>query len=155
MIEIERKWLCETSNIPIEEFVQATSITQGYLNSDPHKTIRVRTATNQGSTKATLTIKGKSSQSGLSRMEVEKDLTEEEGAELIALCNDLLISKTRYLYYFGSHTFEIDVFIGKHEGLIIAELELSSEDQEFIVPKWFGNEVTGNQNYYNLQLALN
>lgn len=88
----------------------------------------------------------------MSRYEWEKEIPAEEASQLIALCESGLIDKTRYIVPYGDHTFEVDVFHGDNEGLVIAEVELGSEDEEFQRPAWLGKEVTGDRRYYNSML---
>ena len=123
---------------------------QGYICSDPDKTVRVRVRGDKGF----LTIKGRSSEDGLSRYEWEKEIPVSEAFELMALCGSGVIDKTRYLVPFGKHTYEVDVFHGANEGLVLAEIELSDEQEAFEKPSWLGEEVTGDVRYYNSMLSL-
>lgn len=148
MIEIERKFLVRSDAYKKEAFVQ-NRISQGYLNSDPERTVRVRTK----GKKAFLTIKGKSSENGLSRYEWETEIPFEEAEELMKICLPEIIEKNRFLVRSGEHIFEVDEFYGANEGLTIAEIELSAEDSEFIKPHWLGEEVTGDKRYYNSYLG--
>jgi len=101
--------------------------------------------------KGYLTVKGKTNESGMSRFEWEKEIPFEEAGRLLGLCK-AVIDKTRYLVDVGSHTFEVDEFYGENEGLLLAEVELSSEDEQFERPDWLGEEVTGDLRYYNSRL---
>ena len=148
-IEIERKFL--VSGDFKASAVEAFHIVQGYLSTSAGVTVRVRTKGD----KAYLTIKGKTSESGLSRFEWEKEISVDEAAGLLALCGGKVIDKTRYIVPFGGHVFEVDEFHGDNVGLIMAEVELSSEDEEFGKPEWLGEEVTGDKRYYNSQLLHN
>ena len=112
------------------------------------RTVRVRIRDGKGY----LTIKGASNASGTSRYEWEKELPLEEAEELMKLCEPGVIDKTRYLVRSGRHTFEVDEFYGENEGLIVAEVELASEDEFFEKPDFIGREVTGDVRYYNSQL---
>ena len=150
MIEIERKFLVNTLEF-IDQSHKSNKITQGYLNSHPERTVRIRLKDEQ----AFITIKGKSNESGTSRLEWEKQIDYTEANQLINLCEDYVISKTRYLVTSGEHTFEIDIFHGDNEGLILAEIELTSEDEQFSKPSWLGQEVTGDLRYYNSYIANN
>jgi CYTH domain-containing protein len=150
MIEIERKFLVNTLEF-IDQSHKSNKITQGYLNSHPERTVRIRLKDEQ----AFITIKGKSNESGTSRLEWEKQIDYTEANQLINLCEDYVISKTRYLVTLGEHTFEVDVFHGDNEGLILAEIELTSEDEQFSKPSWLGQEVTGDLRYYNSYIANN
>lgn len=149
-MEIERKYLVK-SNQYKSESQEHHSITQGYLNSNPERTVRIRTR----GEKAYLTIKGKSSDSGMSRFEWEKEISISEANELLKLCEPGIIKKTRYLVEFDGHTFEVDEFQDENGGLIIAEIELESEDSDFSIPAWLGEEVTGDKRYYNSFLSKN
>lgn len=147
MIEIERKFLVRSNSFK-EQAISRERITQGYLNSHPERTVRVRTK----GEKAFITIKGKSNATGLSRFEWEKEIPVQEAEELLQLCEPGTIEKERYLVRSGNHIFEIDVFEGENEGLEIAEVELESEDSEYVSPEWLGEEVTGDIRYYNSYL---
>lgn len=144
--EIERKFLV-TGDFR-QEASESFRLIQGYISTDPDRTVRVRIKGGQGF----LTIKGRSSADGLSRYEWEKEIPVEEARELMSLCRPGVIDKTRYLVPFGGHTFEVDEFYGENEGLVIAEVELESEDEEYPRPEWLGEEVTGDRRYYNSQL---
>ncbi len=147
--EIERKFLVKGDFKP--EIVKATRITQGYLSSVPERTVRVRIKGDKGY----LTIKGIGSNSGASRYEWEKEIPVAEIDELLKICEPGVIDKTRFLVPAGSHTFEVDEFYGENEGLIVAEIELTSEDESFLKPAWLGEEVTGDPRFYNSMLMKN
>lgn len=143
MKEIERKFLVEGE---FKSFAyQVVPIVQGYLSSLPERTVRVRLY----GEKAYLTIKGKSDAKGVSRFEWEKEILPAEARELLKICEPGVIDKSRYLVRAGDHLYEVDEFHGDNEGLILAEIELLSEDEVFIKPEWLGKEVTGNPCYYN------
>lgn len=144
--EIERKFLVKGDYKPF--VTKATRITQGYLSSVPERTVRVRVKGDKGF----ITIKGIGSESGASRYEWEKEIPVDEVNELLKICEPGVIDKTRYLVPAGKHTFEVDEFYGENEGLIVAEVELSSEDEAFETPDWLGQEVTGDVKYYNSML---
>lgn len=148
MTEIEKKFLV-LSDVFKDEASGKTKILQGYLNSDPERAVRVRTKGD----KAFITVKGISNDSGMSRFEWEKEIDPEEAEALIALCEPGVIEKIRYEVELGDHTFEVDEFCGDNEGLILAEVELNSEEEEFERPDWLGEEVTGDKRYYNSQLS--
>jgi adenylate cyclase len=150
MIEIERKFLVLSDAFKSISVTQ-NQIAQGYLNSDPERTVRVRIKNNQGF----ITIKGKSNESGLSRLEWEKEIDVAEATQLLALCEKGVIHKTRYEVPFGQHVVEVDVFEGENEGLIMAEIELKSETETYAVPEWLGEEVTNDARYYNSYLSQN
>jgi len=150
MIEIERKFLV-TSKAFIAQAFKHTRIIQGFLNTNPNRTVRVRLKGNDGF----LTVKGKSSDDGLSRFEWEKQITKIEAEALLKLCEKGVIDKVRYEVAFKNHVFEIDVFSEENKGLIIAEVELNHENEVFEKPVWLGKEVTGDTRFYNSQLSLN
>lgn len=150
MVEIERKFLVK-SNLYKEEAISKERISQGYLNSHPERTVRVRIKGDKGF----LTIKGKSNATGLSRFEWEKEIPVKEAEVLIKLCEPGLIEKQRYRVRSGNYIFEIDQFEGENQGLVIAEIELESEDSEYFSPGWLGEEVTGDIRYYNSYLSKN
>jgi adenylate cyclase len=149
-IEIERKFLVKNDGFK-NESVKELRITQGYLSSVPERTVRVRIKGERGF----ITIKGMGSKSGASRFEWEKEITIEETKELLKICEQGIIDKTRYNVKSGEHTFEVDEFYGENEGLTVAEVELSSEDEKFEKPDWLGKEVTGDIRYFNSMLMKN
>jgi len=144
--EIERKFLVKGDFKT--EVESSQRITQGYLSSIPERTVRVRIKGDQGF----ITIKGIGSASGASRYEWENEIPVQEVNELLELCEPGVIDKTRYLVKSGAHTFEVDEFYGDNDGLTVAEVELSSEDEQFDRPGWLGEEVTGDARYYNSML---
>jgi adenylate cyclase len=147
--EIERKFL--VSGDFKNEVMKSTRITQGYLSSIPERTVRVRIKGDKGF----ITIKGIGSASGASRYEWEKEIPVRDVEELLRICEPGVIDKTRHLVKVGNHTFEVDEFYGDNDGLIIAEVELASEDEAFQKPEWLGNEVTGDVRYFNSMLMKN
>jgi adenylate cyclase len=148
MIEIERKFLVTSTDF-IHESHAKQDIAQGYLNSNPERTVRVRIKDDCGF----LTIKGKSNVTGASRFEWEQEIVLTEAKQLLLLSEKGTIEKTRYLVKVGKHLFEVDVFYGENEGLVIAEIELSDESEVFEKPKWLGREVTADVRYYNAYLS--
>ncbi|MBS2032199.1 MAG: CYTH domain-containing protein [Deltaproteobacteria bacterium] len=144
--EIERKFLPQ-SYAWRSEARAAVRIAQGYLCSEPSRTVRVRLKGDA----AFLTIKG-SSVDGVSRAEFEYPIPVSDGRALLALCPSVL-DKTRHLVDHGGFTWEVDEFHGMHQGLVIAELELPAVDTAFPKPAWVGREVTGDARYYNSALA--
>lgn len=147
--EIEKKFLVEGDfKVGV---VRKTRITQGYLSSVPERTVRVRIKGDIGY----LTIKGIGNASGTSRYEWETEMPVEEAKELFKLCEPGVIDKDRYLVQSGAHTFEVDEFFGDNLGLVIAEVELSAEDEIIEKPAWLGKEVTGDAKYYNAMLIKN
>lgn len=149
-LEIERKFLV-TSQAFKQEAVKSTRITQGYLSTDPERTVRVRVKGEKGY----LTIKGKSNDSGTTRIEVEEEISLAKAQTLLQLCLPGVIDKTRYEVKAGKHLWEIDEFYEANAGLTLAEIELTAENEEFIKPEWIGKEVTGDKKYYNSQLSKN
>lgn len=148
MIEIERKFLVKDNSF-LDDFSRSNRIVQGYLSSHPERTVRVRIKGENGY----LTIKGKSE--GFSRYEWEKEINIEEAEKLLQLCESGVIDKIRYDVIVGTHIFEVDVFYGENEGLVLAEIELQTEDETFEKPNWLGEEVTENIKYYNSYLSKN
>lgn len=147
MQEIERKFLLKDNSFK-KEVYDSFYIKQGYLNSHNERTTRIRIT----GEKAFITVKGKSSSSGLSRFEWEKTIPLAEAEELLKLCEPGQIEKQRFLVKFENHTFEVDEFYKDNEGLCIAEVELNSEKEEVSLPAWIGKEVTGDSKYYNSAL---
>ncbi len=145
--EIERKFLVLGDDYK-KVADKSTRIIQGYLSSDPGRTVRVRIKGSKGY----ITIKGIGSASGASRFEWEKEIPVGEVDELLKICEPGVIEKTRYEVKSGSHTFEVDEFYGENLGLVVAEVELSSEDEKFVKLEWLGEEVTGDAKYYNSML---
>ena len=149
-IEIERKFLVLGDDYKRESF-SSSRIIQGYICREHGRTVRVR----KRDDKAYLTIKGSSEDGGLSRYEFEKEITIDEVDHLMQLCEPTIIDKTRYLVRSGKHTFEVDEFYGDNDGLVMAEVELSSADEPFIKPSFIGVEVTGDPRFYNSYLSRN
>jgi adenylate cyclase len=145
--EIERKYLVKGDFRSQQG--DNIRIVQGFLSTDPRRTVRIRI---QGG-KGFLNIKGLTSESGLSRYEWEKEIPLDDAKELLRLCEPGIIEKTRYLIRYGSHIFEVDEFHGENEGLVVAEIELKTEDEEFEKPEWLGKEITGDLRYYNAMLS--
>ena len=150
MTEIERKFLVTGTDF-ISESTAQFRIVQGYLNSNPERTVRIRIKGNRGY----ITIKGKGNESGMSRFEWEKEISVIEAEALLALCEKGVIDKTRYEVPMGNHTYEVDIFTGENEGLTVAEIELQSENESFEKPNWLGKEVTSDERYYNAYLSNN
>ena len=148
MLEIERKFLVKSDNFKVVAFAK-NQIAQGYLNSHPERTVRIRIKGESGF----LTIKGKGNESGISRLEWETEIPLTEAKSLIKLCENGVIDKIRYEVKAGNHTFEVDEFFGDNEGLIVAEIELQSEDEAFEKPEWLSQEVTNDERYYNAFLS--
>ncbi len=147
-IEIERKFLVKR-NVDFSDLGDSIRITQGYLSSVKERTVRVRIKGEQGF----LTIKGVGNSAGMSRFEFEKEISLTEARELLNICEPGIIDKTRTNILVGQHTFEVDQFLGDNAGLIVAEIELQNENEEFIKPTWLAAEVTGDNKYYNSMLS--
>ncbi|PKP38150.1 MAG: adenylate cyclase [Bacteroidetes bacterium HGW-Bacteroidetes-14] len=145
--EIERKFLI-TGDYK-KEVISSRKIIQGYISSSPERTVRVRMEEQRGF----LTIKGKSTLGGLTRFEWEREISREDAENLLKLCEGSLVEKTRHIVNYESHRFEVDEFSGDNEGLVIAELELESEEESFIKPLWLGEEVSFDKRYFNLYLS--
>lgn len=150
MQEIERKFLVKSDAFKEEAF-DSQRISQGYLNSESERTVRVRTK----GEKAFITVKGKSDEKGLSRFEWEKEIPVEDAKALLKLCEPGQIEKTRYLVKCGEHTFEVDEFYGDNQGLVVAEVELGSEEEDFQAPDWLGEDVSSQSKYSNSSLTKN
>src|SRR5690606_15310875 len=148
MIEIERKFLV-ISDAYKKEALTKTKIAQGYLSKHPQRNVRIRIRAD----KAYITVKGASNASGTSRFEWEKEIDIEEGKSLLSLCERPIIDKYRYEVKSGNHIFEVDEFLDDNQGLVLAEVELTHEDETFVKPNWLGKEVTGDSRYYNSQLS--
>ena len=144
--EIERKFLVDGEYK--SKAYASSHIVQGYICSARGRTVRVRIRDDKGY----LTIKGPADASGISRYEWEKEIPLDEARDLMKICEPGAIDKTRYLVRSGRHVFEVDEFYGENEGLVIAEVELSSPDEPFEKPDFIGQEVTGDARYYNAQL---
>lgn len=144
-IEIERKFLLNDDGW--RGLGQPTLMRQGYLTSDPVRTVRVRI---EGQ-RAVITIKSKNT--GATRGEWEYEIPVPDAAELLdRLCEQPLVEKTRHRIGYKGHTWEVDEFRGENAGLVVAEIELGSEDEVFDKPGWIGREVTGDPRYYNSSL---
>ncbi len=145
-LEIERKFLINKEKLP--KLTDGKKLTQGYL-SFHQPSIRVRTASDE----AFLTIKGSSNDGGISRSEFEYPLPLQDAKELLGECKGLLIVKTRYEIEHQGHIWELDIFEGENEGLIVAEIELTSADESFTLPSWVTTEVSTDTRYTNAALA--
>ena len=142
--EIERKYLVKSD--AFKALGSGTLFRQGYLNSLKERVVRVRTMGD----KAALTIKGVTV--GATRAEFEYDIPLADARQLLEMCEQPLVEKTRYKVQFGSLLWEIDEFHGANAGLTVAECELESEDQAVTRPDWVGAEVTGDPRYFNSNL---
>ena len=146
-LEIERKFLVKKGAAYKSAAFSSSHIQQGYNPADG-ATVRIRTRDD----KAYLTIKGKSVNGGMTRYEFEKEIEMDEAQHLLQLCKGGVIDKRRYLVKSGNHTFEVDEFYGDNEGLVMAEVELGSEDEAYEKPDFIGMEVTGDKRFYNSHL---
>lgn len=148
-VEIERKFLVHKAGRPYAAQAYGSSrIIQGYICSGRGRTVRVRIRDGKGF----LTIKGPSGGGGMSRYEFEREIAFDEAEHLMRLCEPGIIDKTRYLVRCGKHVFEVDEFYGENDGLVMAEVELQSEDEPFGRPGFIGDEVTGDRRFYNSSL---
>ena len=148
--EIERKFLVEGEAYRALAF-DSSRISQGYISATNHRTVRVRIRDDRGY----LTIKGPSADGGLSRYEFEVQIPLSDARDLLAICDPGTVEKTRYLVRAADgHVFEVDEFYGDNEGLVMAEVELSSADETFEKPDFIGREVTGDHRFYNSHLRL-
>ena len=146
--EIERKFLVN-GDFKSHAFSRS-AIKQGYLSISAVSVIRVRTRDE----KAWLTIKSAQVEGMIKRHEWEYEIPLAEAEEMLLLCEDAVIDKNRYLVQAGRHLFEVDEFHGENEGLLIAEVELESEEETFEKPDWLGSEVTGDERYYNSFISM-
>ena len=144
-LEIERKFLIKDDSWK-NEAEDGISIKQGYLNSSAERTVRVRI---QGS-KGIMTVKGENQ--NLTRKEFEYQIPLQDAINMLEICEKPIIEKTRYILSKSDKTWEIDVFAGKNEGLIVAEIELVAEEESFDRPSWLGEEVSLDSRYYNSSL---
>ena len=146
--EIERKFLINISDV---EFVGSGAlIKQGYISTTDNTAVRIRVTGDV----AYLTLKGESH--GATRSEFEYEIPVEDANEIILeLCSGPIIDKTRYRVEYGSHIWEIDIFHGENDGLVVAEIELENEKEVFDLPGWVTAEVTGEVKYYNSSLLDN
>jgi CYTH domain-containing protein len=143
--EIERKFLVRNTGFLVGD--PGVLFRQGYLSRDPDRTVRVRLAGGVGY----LTIKGRPR--GAARPEFEFEIPVDDARELLVLCADSVIEKTRHRIDHAGLTWDVDVFSGANDGLVIAEVELPTEDHAVVLPDWVGEEVTGDVRYYNSRLV--
>jgi len=144
-LEIERKFLIKDDTWK-SDVSKAFNIKQGYLSSVVERVVRIRVRGDKGF----LTIK--SEVKNMTRLEYEYEVPLEDAEAMLKLCEKPIIEKVRHLVNIDKHTWEIDVFGGKNEGLMVAEIELEAEQETFILPKWAGEEVTNDKRYYNSNL---
>ena len=144
-VEIERKFMVRADFCPQ---VAGTEMAQGYLSRDPQRTVRVRLAGGRGY----LTVKGETR--GMVRAEYEYEIPPSDARAMLALCDPPLVEKTRYVVDAAGRRWEVDVFHGANDGLVVAEVELPSETAEVTLPAWVDREVTGEKRYYNSSLIV-
>lgn len=144
-IEIERKFLVR--DLGFLAGLDGVRIAQGYLSTTPDSTVRVRLSGDQ----AWLTIKGHNE--GARRLEFEYPVPAGDAQQLLALCQAGRIDKTRYRVPIGEHVWDVDVFHGDNDGLVVAEVELGDEQEDFVRPPWLGAEVTDDPRYFNSALS--
>lgn len=144
-VEIERKFTVRADFCPQGA---GTEMAQGYLSRDPQRTVRVRLAGGRGY----LTVKGETR--GMVRAEYEYEIPPTDARAMLALCDPPLVEKTRYVVDAAGRQWEVDVFHGANDGLVVAEVELPSETAEVTLPAWVDREVTGEKRYYNSSLIV-
>ena len=145
-LEIERKFLVDAKKISALNLTGGEKIFQGYLSTDKNKTVRVRVKGDRGF----LTIKSKNL--GIVRHEFEYEIPLADAQEILKLCEPKVLQKTRYKIEYAGKIFELDIFSGKHQGLILAEVELNSAEEIVELPDWIGEEVSDNPKYFNSNL---
>ena len=146
-LEIERKFLVDAEKISALNLTGGEKIFQGYLSTDKNKTVRVRVKNNRGF----LTIK--SANVGIVRKEFEYEIPVADAEEILKLCAPNVLQKVRYKVEYAGKIFEVDIFSGRHQGLILAEVELNSPTEIVDLPEWIGEEVSDNPKYFNSNLV--
>lgn len=144
-LEIEHKYLVKNDSYRTLAS-SSVCISQGYLCREPERTVRVRVKGDRGY----LTVKGKNE--GATRQEFEYEISSEDAVNILAMCVPPILEKTRYIVPFEGHIWEVDEFHGRRKGLVTAEIELASEDEEYSIPGFVGENVTGNSAYFNSNL---
>ncbi|MBR5913719.1 MAG: CYTH domain-containing protein [Selenomonadaceae bacterium] len=147
-LEIERKFLVNAEKFPAQILSEGEKISQGYLCVEPARTVRVRIKGGRGF----LTIKGVNV--GIVRKEFEYEIPLDDAQELLKLCMPNVLEKVRYKVEYAEKIWEIDVFSGRHEGLILAEVELTAADEIVTLPNWIEKEVSDDPRYFNSNLTL-
>ena len=147
-LEIERKFLVDAKKVVKLKLTGGERISQGYLSTEPNKIVRVRIKKNRGF----LTIK--SANIGIVRQEFEYEIPVNDAEEILKLCAPNILKKVRYKVDYAGHVWEVDIFEGKHAGLIMAEVEINSLDEYVKIPDWVGEEVSNNPKYFNSNLVL-
>lgn len=145
-IEIERKYAVMADEQSFAQYEYKT-MKQGYLASGNGATVRIRIAGDN----AFITVKGKTE--GISRKEFEYGIPVSDAESMLQLCPNAPVEKRRYYVNVGSHLWEVDFFEGANAGLVMAEIELSAEDESFELPSWAGEELTGDTRYFNSHLS--
>ena len=147
-LEIERKFLVDAKKLVKLKLSGGERIAQGYLSTEPNKIVRVRIRKNRGF----LTIK--SANIGIVRQEFEYEIPLADAEEILKLCAPNTLTKIRYKVDYAGHIWEVDIFDGRHKGLILAEVEINSLDEFVKIPDWVGEEVSHNPRYFNSNLAI-
>ena len=147
-LEIERKFLVDAKKVVKLKLTGGERISQGYLSTDPNKIVRVRIRKNRGY----LTVK--SANIGIVRREFEYEIPINDAEEILKLCIPNTLKKIRYKVEYAGHTWEVDIFEGRHEGLMLAEVEINSLDEFVKIPDWVGEEVSNDPRYFNSNLVL-
>ena len=147
-LEIERKFLVDEKKISALNLTGGEKISQGYLSTDKNKVVRVRVKGDKGF----LTIKSKNV--GIVRSEFEYEIPLADAKEILKLCEPNILQKVRYKIEHSGKIFELDIFSGKHQGLILAEIELNSPNEKIELPDWITEEVSDNPKYFNSNLTL-
>ena len=148
-LEIERKFFVTGKFKHLADHTEI--IRQGFISDDPERSVRIRIKGKN----AFLTIKGKAINKGTTRFEFETEIKLTDAEQLLLLSGGSIIEKKRFYLPVGKHTYEVDEFTGDNKGLIIAEIELNNENEDFIKPDWLGDEITGDMRFYNLYLSKN
>ena len=147
-LEIERKFLVDAEKLSEIHLADGEKISQGYLSTDVEKIVRVRIKKNRGF------IAVKTKNIGIVRKEFEYEIPLADAEELLKLCGKNVLTKVRYKVEFENHIWEVDIFEGRHAGLILAEVEIKSADEVVKIPSWAGAEVSGDSRYYNVNLIF-
>lgn len=147
-LEIERKFLVDAEKLSEIHLADGEKISQGYLSTDVEKIVRVRIKKNRGF----LAVKTKNI--GIVRKEFEYEIPLADAEELLKLCGKNILNKIRYKIEFENHLWEVDIFEGRHAGLILAEVEIKNPDEVVKIPDWIGKEVSKDSRYYNVNLIF-
>ena len=147
-LEIERKFLVDAEKLSEIHLADGEKISQGYLSTDVEKIVRVRIKKNRGF------IAVKTKNIGIVRKEFEYEIPLADAEELLKLCGKNILNKIRYKIEFENHLWEVDIFEGRHAGLILAEVEIKNPDEVVKIPDWIGKEVSKDLRYYNVNLIF-